>query len=224
MSRTIGDVVSRIKGIIKGSKQDAFLTDRFVYSLVLKYAKLMMRRQDSRNKLMKFNPVFEILPFVELIEIDKIEAQCSSIESNCKIYRTKFKLPTFFEGYWGPLIRTVSSIDGSTEIQITYPSSYMNIRKQRNYKYNNTKYCWFINGYLYFPDTEWGAVRIEGVFEQDISKFNCNCEGTCIQAQNRSFNVPDFLDADIDKMVLQDLGIMVRLPDDEIDDKRNLNR
>ena len=52
---TIGDVVSRVRSQVKAEIQDAFVTDRYLYSLVLKYAKLYMRRQDSANKLMKFN-------------------------------------------------------------------------------------------------------------------------------------------------------------------------
>ena len=121
---SIGEVISRIRGQIKSETQDAFMTDRFIYSLILKYAQLLMRRQDSSNKLKKFNSVWQSLPFVELIEIDKIEAECSGIQSGCTIKRTKQKLPTFMEGYWGPLIRTVSSIDGSIELQATSPGTY----------------------------------------------------------------------------------------------------
>ena len=109
---TIGEVVSRVRNQFKSSRQDAFLTDRYIYSLIIKYTAVYMRRQDSTNKLMRFNSVFKTLPFVELIDVDKIEAQCSGIKTGCTIKRTKAKLPTFMQGYWGPLIRTVSSIDG----------------------------------------------------------------------------------------------------------------
>ena len=51
---TIQDTVSRIRNTVKGVKEDAFLTDRFLYSLVLKYAKLLIRRQDNENKIMRF--------------------------------------------------------------------------------------------------------------------------------------------------------------------------
>ena len=112
----IGDVISRIRQITKAEVQDAFVTDRMIYSLVLKFAQLLMRRQDSTNKLKKFNSVWQSLPFVELIEVDKVEAKCSGIQSGCTIMRTKDKLPIFMEGYWGPLIRSVTSIDGSTEL------------------------------------------------------------------------------------------------------------
>ena len=137
---TIGDVVSRVRSQVKAEIQDAFVTDRYLYSLVLKYAKLYMRRQDSSNKLMKFNSIWQTLPFVELIDVDKVEAECAGIQSGHTIKRTKEKLPTFMEGYWGPLIRTVSSIDGSVECQPTSPGTYTSMTKSTSFKYNKTKY------------------------------------------------------------------------------------
>ena len=79
---TIADVISRIRGQAKAEVQDAFVTDRYIYSLVIKSAQLLMRRQDHANKLMKFNSVWKALPFVEMIEVDKIEAGCTAMR-NC---------------------------------------------------------------------------------------------------------------------------------------------
>ena len=137
---TIGEVVSRLRGQVKSEAQDAFVTDRYIYSLVLKYAQLFMRRQDSANKLKKFNSVWQTLPYIELIEVDKVEAECSGIQSGCTVKRTKQKLPGFLEGYWGPLIRTVSSIDSSIECQATSPGTYTSMTKTTSFKYNTTNY------------------------------------------------------------------------------------
>ena len=149
---TIGDSVSRLRNLVKGVKEDAFLTDRFLYSLVLKYAKMLIRRQDNENKIMRFQSLFESLPCVDLIEVDKIEACCSGIKSNCTIMRTKDKLPTVLEGAYGPLFRTVSSIDGSIQCFKTYPSTYTNMANTTTFKYNTNKYYWYLDGYLYFPN------------------------------------------------------------------------
>ena len=135
---TIGEAVSRIRGQVKAEVQDAFMTDRYIYSLILKYAQLLMRRQDNANKLMKFNSVWQSLNFIELIEIDKVEAGCVGIESGSTIMRTKHKLPTFMEGYWGPLIRSVTSIDGSIKLQPTDPSTYSSMTRTTSFKYNTT--------------------------------------------------------------------------------------
>ena len=97
---TIADVVSRIRGQVKAESQDAFTTDRYIYSLIQKFSQVLMRRQDFANKLMKFNSIWKTLPYVELIEVDKVEAQCSGIQSGCTIMRTKNPLPDMIEGYY----------------------------------------------------------------------------------------------------------------------------
>ena len=137
---TIGDAISRVRNQIKAVRQDAFLTDRFLYSIVSKHAKWLMKREDSKNKLLAFSGVMQVMDFVELIEIDKVEACCTGIKSDCTIKRTKDKLPVFLQGYYGPLIRTISSLDGSEELQPTLPSTYVNLSNSKNFKYNKTKY------------------------------------------------------------------------------------
>jgi hypothetical protein len=223
MSTIIKTVVSRVKNQVKGVRQDAFLTDRYVYSVVLKYAQVLMRRQDSANKLMKFNSIWQTLPCVELIDIDKIEACCAGIKSGCLIKRTKEKLPTFMEGYWGPLIRTVASIDGSVEMFGTTPGIYTSMSKSKSFKYNNNKYFWFLNGYLYFPNIDWDAVKIEGVFTYDVSTIGDN-KVSCVKRQNQQINIPEFLFAEIEKMAIGDLMQRLQIPTDMSDDNINVNR
>ena len=220
----IGDVISRVRGQLKLEVQDAFITDRYIYSVILKFAQLYMRRQDNANKLMKFNSVWQSLPYIELIEVDKIEAECAGIRSGCTIKRTKDKLPTFMEGYWGPLIRTVSSIDGSIELQPTNPGTYTSMTKTTSSRYNTTKYYWYLNGYLYMPNIDWDAIKLEGVFEGDISKWTCDEGDDCVPRYLQQFFVPEFLFAEIEQQVLSVMLNMIKVPSDDSDDKKNIAR
>jgi hypothetical protein len=220
---TIGDVVSRLRSQIKGIKQDAFITDRMIYTFVLKTAKFLMKREDSKNKLLSFSSVIQTMDYVELISVDRVEACCTGISSDCTIKRTKNKLPIFLQGYFGPLIRTISSLDGSEEMQPIIPSSYNNIVKSKSFKYNKTKYFWYLNDYLYFPDLEWDAVRIEGIFEDDISEWTCEAD-SCVVRQNQSFNVPDYLLAELEIQVFKDFMGLYQIPADPGNDKQNLAR
>jgi hypothetical protein len=220
---TIGDVVSRIRNQMKGVRQDAFMTDRMIYSFVLKHAKWLMKREDSKNKLMAFSGVMQTMDYVELVEVDKVEACCTGIKSSCKIKRTKEKLPVFLQGYFGPLIRTISSLDASEELQPILPSVYVGIANSKNAKYNKTKYYWFLNDYLYFPNLEWDAVRIEGIFEDDISAYTCD-EDSCIIKQDQSFNVPDYLLGELEGQVVKDLIGLYQMPADPSNDKQSLTR
>ena len=221
---TIGEVVSRVRESIKAEVQDSFVTDRYLYSLILKNAQLYMRRQDNSNKLMKFSSVWQALPFVELIEVDKVEAECSGIQSGCTIKRTKEKLPVFMEGYWGPLIRTVSSIDTSFEVQPTNPGTYTSMTKTTSHKYNKTKYYWWLNDYIYIPNVEWDAIKVEGIFEGDISGWNCDDEDLCTPRYLQQLYIPEFLFAEIETQVLNQLMNTMKIPAEDSDNKININR
>jgi len=221
---TIGEVISRIRNQVKAVKQDAFMTDRFIYSLLIKHAHWLMKREDSKNKLMKMASVMQTIDLLELIEIDKVDAHCSGIKSNCTIKRTCKKVPAFMQGYYGPLIRAVTSIDGSQQLQPTNPTTYASISNTSSFKYNKTGYYWYLNDYLYFPDIEWEAVRLEGIFEDDITGYNCDTCDDCILRRDQSFNVPDYLHAEMESNVIKDLGITLQIPPDVDTNKQNILR
>ena len=223
MKTTIGDVLSRIRSQVKGVRQDALLTDRVIYSFVNKHSKWLLKREDSKNRLLSFSGVLQTMDFVELIEVDKVEACCTGVSSDCTIKRTKNKMPIFMQGYWGPLIRTVASLDGSEELQPVVPSSYAAMSKSKNFKYNRTKYYWYLDDYIYFPDLEWDAVRIEGIFEDDISDYTCDVD-SCIVKSDKSFNVPDYLLGELEAAVFKDLAGMMNIPSDPVNDKQNIAR
>lgn len=220
---TIGDILSRIRTQVKAVRQDALLTDRVIYTFVLKHAKWLMKREDGKNRILGFSGVVQTMDFVELIEVDKVEACCTGLTSDCKIKRTKEKMPVFMQGYYGPLIRTVASLDGSEELQPTNPNSYLAMSRSKNFKYNKAKYFWYLDDYLYFPNLDWDAVRIEGVFEDDISKFTCE-EDSCKVRSDETFNVPDYLHGEIESQVFKDLAGMAQMPTDMPNDKQNALR
>ena len=224
MSTKIGEAIARTRNVIKASKQDAFLTDRYIYSLIKKHGSLLMRRQDNLNRIMKFNSIFQSLTLVELEEIDSAEGECFCITSGCMIRRTKQKLPAMLEGYYGPLIRTVTSLDYSEIFTPTYPTIYRMISKQKSFKYNKHKYYWYMDGYIYFPNTEFDAVRIDGVFDGDISHFNCDETDDCIYVQDKRISIPDFLFSEIDEFIKRDLNLMVQVPTDTQHDNKNTAR
>jgi len=226
-STTIGYTVSRVRNVLKAVKEDAFLTDRFIYSVILKYAKLYIKRQKDLNEILRFNSFFRTLPCVPLVEVDKVEACCGGITSGCIIMRTENKLPTPMEGPYGAMFRTISSIDGSKEVYKTEPGTYTSMTKTTTFKYNMNKYFWYMNGYMYFPNIEWDAVKIEGIWEDDISKLACDGrdgEKECSLRQDQETNIPDDLFAEIEQQVLQELTMSLQIPPDDADDKQNIYR
>lgn len=223
MSTSKGEVVSRLRGLVKGENQDSFLTDKFLYSLVLKYAKLFIKRLDDQNKIGRYEGLYE--PFAaELIEVSASEASCASLATCCTFRRTKDKLPKLLTGTWGPIIRTVSSVDGSIEVRKTQSSVFTDIANTTTFKYNKNKYYWLSNGYAYFPNLEWEEVLIDGMFEDSIKPYECCVDDCCIVRQSEPSHIPDFLFADIEQPVRAELLNMIQIPKDSFSDNQSLIR
>ena len=221
---TIGVGVSRVRNLLKAVKEDSFITDRFIYSVIIKYAKLYIKREDDKNRIMRMSTLFSRIPCMELIETDSVEACCIGISTGCTIKRTKDKIPNLMDGSFGPIIRTVASLDLSEQLNLTEPATYLTISSLLTFKYNKTKYFWYLDGYLYFPNLPWEAVMIEGIFEDDIAGFVCNSEETCVVRQDQNLIVPDFMFAEIEQGVLNDMRGVLNIPQDPADDKQNSQR
>lgn len=220
MATTVGESISRVRNLVKGVKEDAFITDRFLYSLIIKYAKLLIKRQDNENKIMRFQSLFETIPCLELVEVDKVEACCTGIRTNCTIRRTKDKLPSVLEGSYGPLFRSVTSLDRSIELYRTYPSIYTNIANSTNAKYNKQKYYWYLDGYLYFPNIEWDGILVEGLWSESVDYLKCDGD-PCAPRQDHPVHIPEYLFAEVEQLVMKDLGIFIQMPNETLDDKQS---
>ena len=218
---SIGEAISRVRNTLKAVKEDPFLTDRQIYFLLTKYAKTLIKREDNQFRLMKMSQIFKVLPYVELIDVDKVEAGCVGVYSGCYFKRSKDKLPTILDGMFGPLIRTASSIDGGIEMFRTDPGTWISITKSTTYKYNKRPYFWYLNGYIYVPNVDWDAMRIEAIFENDVP--TCDSD-ECMIMQNQPLNIPEYLFSEAEQFVLKELTVTTQLPIDNADDSQNVLR
>jgi hypothetical protein len=221
---TIGEAITRVRAVLKAVKEDAFLTDRNIYFAIIKYGQTLLKREDNQYKLMKISSIWTDLPYVELIDVDKVDAGCAGIYSGCYIKRTKEKLPKILDGTFGPLIRSVSSIDGSAELYRTEPGTYTSITKTTNFKYNKQKYFWYIDGYLYLPNCEWDAIKIEALFDGDISEYLCPPNESCNIRQDMNLPFPQYLFSEIEQFVIKDLTLAMQVPPNGPDDSQNVLR
>jgi hypothetical protein len=218
---TVGEAISRVRNVLKAVKEDPFLTDRTIYFSLLKYAKTLIKREDNQNRLMKMSSIFKVLPYVELIDVDKVEAGCLGVYSGCYFKRSKEKLPTILDGMFGPIFRTVSSIDGTIEMFRTDPGTWVSITKSTTFKYNKRPYFWYLNGYLYCPNIDWEAIRVEAIFEGALD----TCDTTeCQVFQDQTFALPEYLFSEVEQFVIKELTMMLSVPSDGPDDSQNTLR
>jgi hypothetical protein len=218
---TIGEAVSRVRNTIKAVKEDAFLTDRTIFSSMIKYGQSLLKREDNQFRLMKISSIFNVVPYVELIDVDKVEAGCVGVYSGCYFKRSKEKLPTIFDGAMGPIIRTVSSIDGTIEMFRTDPGTWVSITKSTTFKYNKRPYFWYLNGYLYCPNIDWEAIRVEAVFKDQV--VSCDTD-PCLLRQDEPLPFPEYLFSEIEQYVIKELTMAIQVPSDGPDDSQNAQR
>ena len=221
MSTTVGEAISRVRNTLKAVKEDPFLTDRTIYYSIIKYGQSLMKREDNLARLMRISNIFRVMPYVELIEVDKVDAACVGVYSGCYFKRTKERIPDLLTGLQGPIFRTVSSVDGSVELYRTDPGTFVSMTKTTTFKYNKRQYWWYLDGYLYFPNLEWDAVKIEAIFENDVE--TCDSD-KCVIKQDQSLNIPDYLFSEIEQYVIKELTMSIQVPTDGADDSQNTLR
>jgi hypothetical protein len=199
---TIGESISRVRTYLKQLKKILFLTDRQLYFAIQKYAKTLIKREDNQFRLMKMSSIFKVLPYIRIIDVDKVEAGCIGVYSECYFKRSKDKLPSILDGMFGPLMRTVSSIDGGIEMFRTDPGTWVSITKSTTFKYNKRPYFWYLNGYIYVPNVDWDAIRVEAIFENEVR--TCDSDD-CMIMQDQALNVPEYLFSEIEQFVIKEL-------------------
>jgi hypothetical protein len=118
----------------------------------------------------------------------------------------------------------MSSLDNSQEVLLTSSRNWEQRARSKNFKYHKHKYAWFLNGYLYLPNVEWDAIRVEALFEDDISKFNCDPTDDCQYRQDQPMVIPEYLFAEIESNVLKEIGTSLSVPSDTAEDNRHILR
>jgi hypothetical protein len=218
---TIAEAITRVRNVLKAVKEDPFLTDRQIYFTLTKYAKTLIKREDNQFRLMKISSIFKVLPYIELIDVDKVEAGCVGVYSECYFKRSKDKLPTILDGMFGPIIRTASSIDGGIEMFRTDPGTWVSITKSTTFKYNKRPYFWYLNGYIYVPNVDWDAMRLEAIFENNVP--TCDSD-ECELIQDQPLNIPEYLFSEIEQFAIKELTTLANIPVDPTDDSQNILR
>jgi hypothetical protein len=218
---TIGESISRVRNALKAVKEDAFLTDRTIFFALTKYAQTLIKREDNQFKLMKISSIFQVLPYIELIDVDKVEAGCIGVYSGCYFKRSKNKIPSILNGAFGPVIRTVSSIDGTIELYRTEPGIWLSMTKTTTWKYNRNLYFWYLDDYLYFPNLDWEAIRMEAIFDGYVE--SCSSD-PCELRQDMPLSIPAYLFSEVEQYTVKELSMSLQIPPDTSDDSQNILR
>lgn len=217
-------MIDSIRNKLRERSADTGYTSQFLYQTLMEHAKWLIKREISAGRIYKNTYFFQLLKCQNVIETSLIDP-CCPITTNCKIYRTECKIPDVWTDNDGPVVKSITSVDGSTRFWITTPTTWQNKKNDPYQKKSNQMYAFYSDGYFWFPEHNPHKVNLLGFWVDDIAdKNNCSENKECTTYLDTPFFVPDWLEAEIMAKALEQLaGITKKLPEDEQIDK-NPNR
>jgi len=223
--KTRGQQIAKARQFIKETNADSRMTDRFIWSIIDPHIRWMIKRESGNLKIMHYDTIFQTLKGVPVEQVSTID-ECIDVKTKCTIYRTVFKLPSIYEDEDGVIIKSVFSIDGSNDFIPIKINEYMRKLEDPNSKYDKSKYYFYNNGYLYFPNHRIDKVMIKALFEYDLENICSTCPApsfSCKSFSEHQVYFPDKLEGELWSYVEKDLIAYKQIPTDEQIDK-NENR
>lgn len=215
----IGHLISQLMNQARLTNADARLTRKFIWSIIDKHARWLIKRESSKLRVMKLDYLFQTLKCVPVIEVPSAD-ECCSIKTKCKIWRTRDKVPNVYTDEDGIIIKSVHSIDGSEEFTPIKLQELMRKLENPHSRYDKSRYYYYHNGYLYFPNTNVKMVQVKGYFEDEVIN-ECRPEDEvkkCMAHTDKRLRVPDYVLGELMDHALNDLINTKKIP---VDTKAN---
>lgn len=213
-------MIDSLRTKLRERNADSNLTNQDLYRALMEHAKWLIKREIVAGRIYRNTFFFQLLKCQNVIETSTID-DCCPVKTNCKIYRTECKLPNVWVDNNGPVVKTVTSVDGSTEFFITTPTTWQNKKNDPYQQKSNVMYTFYSDGYFWFPEHNPHFVNLLGFWVDDVSELNgCNKEKECLRYLDTPFFIPDWLEAECMAKAVELLaGVTKRLPEDEQIDK-----
>ncbi len=219
-------VIESLRNKLRERNADSNYSNQFLYNTLAEHAKWLIKREISSGRIYRNTSFFQTLGCQEVVESSTVD-KCCPVKVNCKIYRTRNKIPRTWIDNNGPVIKTVTSVDGTTEFSVTTPTTWQNKKNDPYQQMSDSKYAFFGDGYLWFPDVNPHRINIHAFFKEDIKRLS-NCESKendCVRFLDQEFMIPEWLEAEMFAKALEQLaGISKRLPEDEQIDKNSTRK
>lgn len=216
----VGHLLSQLRSQARLVNADTKISKRLVWSLVDKHVRWLIKRESSKLRIMKMGYLFQTLKCVEVIEVIASDEACG-IRTKCKIWRTRFKIPEVYTDEDGVILKAVYSVDGSEEFTPIKLQEFMRKIENPHSRYDKSRYYYFNNGYLYFPNNPVKMIQIKGYFIDEVinSCVPGDEEKRCKSHLDKKLRFPDYLLGELTEHVMNDLVNIRKIPQDVHIDK-----
>lgn len=210
------EIISRLRNSIKEVSADSQYSNRYLWNVFYTTSKKLLKEDAEKGRIYSQDSFWESI-CIEMEPVSSLLCNCMCIPYNCTVYRSKKQLPRFIESSSGFIYRFISTPDLSQEFTLVSPTLY---KTKSKIKYNQDRYVFIFDNYLYSPDHTYPLLVITGLFEEDVSQFKCDNTdseiSSCGSKLNTQVSLPDYLiDAGI-KMSLTEILPAVQKPQDNL--------
>lgn len=219
----IGQLISQLRNQVRIVNADTKVSKRFVWSLIDKHARWLIKREAAKLRIMKMGHLFQTYKCMEVDEVPASDELCG-METKCKVWRTRFKVPHIYTDEDGVIIKAVYSVDGSEEFTPIKLQEFMRKTENPHSRYDHSRYYYYNSGYLYFPNTPIKMVQIKAYFVDEIIN-KCRPEDqdkVCMSNLDKRLRVPDYLLGELMDHVLNDLINQKKVPPDPTTNKQEI--
>lgn len=195
------EILSMFRNKLREVTADTSYTDKFLYYILEEHAKWMIPREIKSGKIMQSKSIFQKVYCMPTSSISRINDKCPIHIEGLSIFRTDFQLPPMWENEKGPIIKRVLSIDDSVEFKVVSQSEWEIKYRNPYMKKSKELYCFFDDGYLWFPKENPRRLNIEAFFKEDVSDLEyCNCGvnfDKCRIYLDTLFAIPNYLQSEL---------------------------
>lgn len=216
----VRELVQRVQsGYSRGvESDDSRLSSRYIYNKFLTVRSVLIaNRAKDRQKISQWN--YQTLPCIEMVLAPIHECPCLPSD-DCKILKSKYKIPRVLTDKDRHLIQSVSTLDGSFRFSEIL---WEDIKNQKGNKYTKTVSGYFIRDeYLYLShDKEKEVVTMTALFAnpEDVYSFVGSCTQetvSCLSPLDKDFPADsELLDGMISISVQELINLFSRTSVDE---------
>lgn len=185
-------LIADVKQSLKKLNIDDRLSNEFVYSKLIKYTSILIKRESNSRRIFRQTNLFKPLDF--------------DLENYGEYKRTTKDIPSFFTTDYGNLL-IVGAMDYTNAYKLATPESFEKT-KTREFRNPNHRFYWIENNRIIIPDYYLDSVSVRGIF------YNYT-DQPCQSVLDTEFPCPDYLLEEVIRLTIEGLSIREQIREDE---------
>lgn len=211
MGKPLRNILSELSTDVRALNIDDYISFRYLHDKFISKVEYFLRLESKSRE------IFGDISGWKSVCIDLIDANysdCGISYNTCNtLKRSKDKITDLFDSAYGKTVM-IFDINGINKFNGISSKDYKDYKTREYKKVNNIVY-WFLDDYLYIPDTELESVRAF-ILQKGTTSANDTHKNKCNLILDTEVEYPDYLITLAKKEALNEIaGIYKRMVEDE---------